>query len=502
MSKSPDGSTEQRFTTRIGLIMSALGIAVGTGNIWRFPRIAAQNTGETGAGAFLIAWVIFLFLWSIPLIIAEYASGRKQRSGVIGVFIKGMGNRFAWVGSFVAFVPLAITFYYSVVVGWCAYYFIYTATHPLPDTFESAMLVWNNYQSGYWPIVTHLLAVSAGVLIIWKGIKSIEKANKFLIPSLLLVILICVVRAITLPGAGEGLRYLFTADLKQLGSTRTWIDALTQNAWDTGAGWGLFMTYATYMKKEHGCTGNAFMTGIGNNTVSLLAGIMIFGTVFSVLKHEMGIADTRILEIMRDSGPASTGLTFIWIPQLFNKMTGGGVLAVLFFLGLTFAGFSSLIAMLELPSRIMVDAGIKRNRAILIIAILVFVLGIPSARNLNFLSNQDFVWGVALMISGALIALMIIKQGVREVRSEINQNSRDIRLGVWWTYDIKWFVPFAALILIIWWLAQSFVPGEWFNPFSQFSFMSCIFQWGIVLILLVLFNKQIAKFFTHETNVS
>ncbi|MGB4293333.1 MAG: sodium-dependent transporter [Bacteroidales bacterium] len=496
MSKFPDGSTEQRFTTRIGLILSALGIAVGTGNIWRFPRIAAQNTGDTGAGAFLIAWVIFLFLWSIPLIIAEYASGRKHRSGVVGVFIKGMGERFAWIGSFVAFVPLAITFYYSVVVGWCAYYFIYMATHSLPDTYESAMFIWNSYQAGYWPLITHLCAIGLGALAIWKGVNSIEKVNKVLIPTLLLIVLICVIRAVTLPGAGEGLKYLFSADLKQLGSTRTWIDALTQNAWDTGAGWGLFMTYAAYMKKEHGLVGNAFLTGIGNNTVSILAGIMVFGTVFSVLRQEAGITDARILEIMRDSGPASTGLTFIWMPQLFNKMFGGSVLSMLFFLGLTFAGFSSLIAMLELPSRVLVDAGIKRNRAISAIAILVFVAGIPSAKNLNFLSNQDFVWGVALMISGALIAMMIIKQGVNEIRTEINLHDNDYRLGRWWTYNIKWFVPLAATVLIIWWLAQSFVPGQWYNPFREFSFMSCVFQWGIVIILMIIFNKRIAGFFT------
>ena len=496
MRKTIDKSTDQRFSSRLGLILSALGVAVGTGNIWRFPRIAAQSGGDTGAGAFLIAWLCFLFLWSIPLIIAEYASGRKQRSGVVGVFIKSMGARFAWIGSFVAFVPLAITFFYSVVVGWCIYYFAFMALNPLPENFDSAMSIWNNYQSGYWPLITHAIAILFGALAIWKGINSIEKVNKILIPSLLLVVIICVIRAVTLPGAGEGLAYLFRPDFKQLGDPKIWLDALTQNAWDTGAGWGLFMTYAAYMKKEHGAVGNAFLTGIGNNTISLLAGIMIFGTVFAVLKHEMGMNDVQVLEIMKTSGPASTGLTFIWMPQLFNKMFGGGVLSILFFIGLTFAGFSSLIAMLELPSRVMVDAGLKRNKAIVVIVILVFIFGIPSARNLDFLSNQDFVWGVGLMISGALIAAMIIKQGVNEIRGEINSVPDDRNLGIWWSHVIKWFVPVAALILLVWWLAQSFVPGQWYNPFTQFSFMSCIFQWSILLLLLIIFNKKIAGLFT------
>jgi len=495
MDKRLDISTGQRFSSRMGLLLSALGVAVGTGNIWRFPRIAAQSGGEKGAGAFLIAWLCFLFLWSIPLIIAEYAAGRKHRSGVVGVFVKSMGSRFTWVGSFVAFVPLAITFFYTVVVGWCIYYFIYMAFHPLPQNFESAMMIWNNYQASIWPLLTHAAAILFGAWAIWKGINSIEKVNKILIPSLLLIVIISVIRAVTLPGAGEGVAYLFKPDLRQLGDPKIWLNALTQNAWDTGAGWGLFMTFAAYMKKEHGTVSNAFLTGIGNNTVSLLAGIMIFGTVFAILKHEMGMSDPQVLEIMKSSGPASTGLTFIWMPQLFDKMFGGGLLSVLFFLGLTFAGFSSLIAQLELPTRVLVDTGMKRNIAISVIVILVFLIGIPSARSLNFLSNQDFVWGVALMISGAMIAAMIIKQGAEEIRGEINSVTGDSNLGKWWKYVITWFIPVAAFILLVWWLAQSFVPGEWFNPFRQFSFMSCIFQWSIVLILLLIFNKRIAKLF-------
>lgn len=496
MSDSIDVSTKQRFSSRWGLILSALGVAVGTGNIWRFPRIAAQSAGETGAGAFLIAWICFLFLWSIPLIISEYASGRKYRSGVVGVFIKGMGKRFAWIGSFVAFVPVAITFFYTVVVGWCIYYFVFVTFNSLPVDYESSKMIWDSYQSGIWPIVTHIVAALFAAFAIWKGISSIEKVNKILIPSLLVIVVISVIRAVTLPGAGDGLAYLFRPEFKQLGDPKIWLNALTQNAWDTGAGWGLFLTYAAYMKKEHGAVGNAFLTGIGNNTVSILAGIMIFGTVFAVLKHEMGMTDPQVLDIMKTSGPASTGLTFIWMPILFQKMFGGGILAVLFFLGLSFAGFSSLIAQLELPTRVLIDTGIRRKNAITIIVIMIILFGIPSALSENFLSNQDFVWGVALMISGAMIAWLIIKQGAETVRLEINSVDNDNSIGRWWVYNITFFIPVAAVILLVWWLVQSFVPGAWFNPFTQFSFMSCIFQWTIVLLILLLLNRRIAKLFT------
>jgi NSS family neurotransmitter:Na+ symporter len=235
----------QRFSSRTGLILSALGIAVGTGNIWRFPRIVAQNGSDDGAGAFLVAWVIFLLLWSVPLIIAEYAMGRKARMGVVGTFAAFAGPKLAWMGSFVAFVAVAITFFYSIVVGWCIYYFIFVLTHSLPDSTEAAMSIWETYQSSVWPLITHAVVMLFGGLAIWRGITSIERINKVLVPALLIILILALARALTLPGAGEGIAYLFTFDWQQLSHPRIWLEALTQNAWDTGAGWGLFLTVPT-----------------------------------------------------------------------------------------------------------------------------------------------------------------------------------------------------------------------------------------------------------------
>ena len=489
-----DKSVNQRFSSPLGLILSALGIAVGTGNIWRFPRIAAQNGGDEGAGAFLLAWLIFLFLWSIPLIIAEYALGRKFRAGVVGIFKKALSDRFTWMGSFVAFVATAIAFFYTVIVGWCIYYFIYMASHPLPETTSAAMAIWDDYQSSAWPLLFHLIAVGFGALAIWKGIRSIEKVNMVLIPALLLIVLISVVRALTLPGAMEGVRYLFTPQWDQLAKPGTWLAALTQNAWDTGAGWGLFLTYAAYMQAKHGAVKTAFFTGIGNNMVSLLAAIIIFGTVFSVLNNEMGMNTGETLEVMRSSGPASTGLTFIWMPQLFARMFLGKPLAMLFFLGLTFAGFSSTIAMLELPTRVMLDTGMKRSRAILMVVAVVYLLGIPSARNLNLLSNQDFVWGIGLMISGAFIAFAIIRLGVKKMRDELNSVPGDWIAGRWWSVNITLFIPIAALVLLAWWMFQSvtvFAPDDWYNPLNAFSLMTCLVQFIAVLLIFILLNRKI-----------
>ncbi len=496
MPDSLDQSVNQRFSSRLGLLLSALGIAVGTGNIWRFPRIAAQSGGESGAGAFLLAWIVFLFLWSIPLIIAEYALGRKFRAGAIGIFIKAVGKKLAWMGTFVAFVSTAIAFFYTVVVGWCLYYFVYTLTHALPDTSPDAMNVWNHYQEGNWPFLFHALAVALGALAIWKGVRSIEKVNLVLIPVLLAIVLVSVVRTITLPGAGEGIKYLFTPQWDQLRQPSTWLAALTQNAWDTGAGWGLFLTYAGYMKSRHRLVKNAFITGIGNNTVSLLAAIMIFGTVFSVLQNEMGMSGSDALEVMRRSGPASTGLTFIWMPQLFARMAMGSPLAVLFFLGLTFAGFSSIISMFELSTRVLLDTGIKRSKAIGIVVLVVYLMGLPSAKNLNFLSNQDFVWGIGLMISGAFIAFAIVRNKIALVSADINAIQGDWNVGWGWSLSMRFLVPSLALALLVWWMflsATVFAPEAWYNPLNPFSLMTCLVQFTLVLTAFILLNRKIGK---------
>lgn len=497
MTTGLDASVNQRFSTRLGLLLSVLGIAIGTGNIWRFPRIAAQSGGEQGAGAFLLAWVIFLFLWSIPLIIAEYVLGRKWRRGVVGTFIKAAGEKFAWMGAFVAFVAVAITFFYTIIVGWCIFYFIQTLTHSLPQTTEVAMATWNNYQNSGWPFFFHALAMGLGALAIWKGVRSIERINRILVPTLLGIVLLSVIRALTLPGAWDGVTYLFTPQWSQLANPKIWIEAITQNAWDTGAGWGLFLTYAAYMKREHGTVKNAFMTGIGNNFVSLLAALMVFGTVFAVLRTEMGMADPQVLEIMKTSGPASTGLTFIWMPQLFARMVLGSPLAVFFFLGLTFAGFSSLIAQLELPTRVLVDTGLKRTKAIVLVISISYLLGIPSARNLNILSNQDHVWSIALMISGFFVAFALVKYGITRLRvKDLNTDENDWSLGFWWDWVLKYFVPPAAIVLLFWWLSRSalvYARGQWYNPFSPFSVMTCLVQWFIMLGIFILYNRKISN---------
>lgn len=488
----PSKDSAQRFSSRWGLLLSVLGIAVGTGNIWRFPRIAATNAGDDGAGAFLVAWLVFLVVWSLPLIIAEYALGQKGRRGVVGTFATVAGGKFAWLGGFVALVAAAIMCYYSVVAGWCAYYVATSAASGLPVTSESSLAGWGAFQGSIWPIILHGGMMGLGVWAVSRGVSGIERANKVLVPTLLVIVVIAVIRAVTLPGAGDGLAFLFTPDWGTLTDASIWLEALTQNAWDTGAGWGLILTYAAYMRREDGVFRNAVLTGVGNNTVSLLAGTMVFGIVFAVLGSEM--SRPEILEIMRNSGERGTGLTFIWMPPLFAEMPLGRPLAVLFFVALAFAALSSLLSMIELSTRVFVDFGFERKKAVMGVGAVAFLLGVPSALSGEVFGNQDFVWGVALMLSGAFIALAVWKHGASRLREAVYVET-DWKLPKIWDTWITVAIPLQAIVLLGWWLwlAATAYSENALDPLEPYSAATCVVQWSIALIGLYLANKWMLK---------
>ena len=475
------------FSSRWTLILAALGMAIGTGNIWRFPRIAAQN----GGGAFLIPWILFLFLWSIPLIIAEFAIGKKTRLGPAGAIGALVGKRFAWMGVFVAFCTIAIMFYYSVVMGWCLKYFVAAVSGQLVDI--NGREFWDGFSTN--PVQTvlfHFISISIGALIIYRGItQGVERANKILIPGLTLLLFIALIRALTLPNAFSGLQFLFAPDWGKLIHYRVWLEALSQSAWSTGAGWGLILTYAVYMREREDIVLNSFISGLGNNSASLLAGMAIFPAVFA-LAPMLGLNPESVLA---ESGPASTGLTFIWIPELFQELPGASFFMAVFFLALTAAALTSLIAMIELASRFLMDLGWTRKKAVLFIWLVAFLFGIPSAINLTFFQNQDWVWGVGLIVSGFFVAFAANRFGIRTFRTElVNTRDSDLTVGKWYEVVMRYLIPLQFFILIGWWFYQAievYDPEGWWNPFHTFSVGTCIFQWGVALLIFWIFNNRL-----------
>jgi neurotransmitter:Na+ symporter, NSS family len=463
----------EQFTTRWGMMVAMLGMAVGTGNIWRFPRVAATN----GGGSFLVAWFVFLLLWSIPLIMLEFAMGKGTRTGNVGAFARIMGRGYAWMGAWVAWTATAIMFYYAVVAGWTIRYSWAAITGELRSV-ESAAL-WESFSFSWSVVGFQTLALALGVFIVAKGVRGIEYAARILIPSLFVLVLVLAIRAVTLPGASAGLNFLFTPSWEGLADPTVWLAALTQNAWDTGAGWGLILTYAIYLRRREDTALNAFALGFGNNSVSLLAGIMVLCTVFSLMPDA---ADQIV-------GAGNEGLTFIWVPQLFALMPGGSFFMIIFFLALFFAAISSLIAMIELATRVLRDMGIPRSRAIIMVGGVGLLLGIPSAINQSVFGNQDFVWGVGLMMSGLFFAAAVLRFGVTKFRQTfINTADSDIHIGGWWDWAIR-LVVVQALVLIVWWFWQVRTEPAW----GAYGWANMLVQWAVALAFFVAFNGWMAR---------
>lgn len=471
------------FSSRWGLIAASLGMAVGAGNIWRFPRVAAQH----GGGAFMLAWLVALFCWSIPLLIIEFSWGKKSRTGPIGAFVRQVGPRWAWAGAFVALCCTAIMFYYAVVTGWCLYYFF---RHSLIGL-EAASVQgdWEQFAGSGWALLFLAAAISIAAGVVLLGVRrGIERVCRVLVPSLFVLLAIAAVRALLLPGAAAGLEHLFRPNFHLLLDHQVWLEAFSQSAWSTGAGWGLLLVYAGYTRKREDVVLNSFITGLGNNAASLLAALAIIPAVFALLPPAEASAVVA-------SG--NEGLAFVWMPRLFlgGQMPGGGILLLVFFAALSMAALSSLIAMVELGVRTLMDLGMTRKRAAAVVGLLGFGLGAPSALSLGVFKNQDWVWGLGLLVSGALFAAGSIFFGAGRLRREVNAGTDGSRLRGWFDLLVYAVIPTAILAMLGWWFYQASVwdPQGWLNPLGQNSVGTCLVQWGTVLLVLVFANRWLHK---------
>lgn len=468
------------FRSRFAFVAAAVGMAVGTGNIWRFPRVV----GEWGGGSFLIAIVVANLVWAVPILMAESLLGSRSRFGTVGAFREFMGRRFAWLGGYMGFITVGILCYYSVVCGWALRYLI----HALTGTFGpgvNTQAVWDEFVSS--PVQTigfHAVSILLVGLVVYRGLKKgFESLLQVAIPALFVILAVLVVRAVTLPGAIDGLRHMFVPQWGRLGDAEVWLQAFSQMAFSTGAGWGLYLTYSVYMRRREDMGLNAFVVCGANLFASLMAGVAVLCSVFAL----------RSAEFASEAASAGNqGLAFIYLTELLAQMPGGAFFAVLFFLALFLAGVSSLIAMAELATRNVMDMGMTRQRAVPWVVGVVFVAGIPSAFSVGFLTNQDTVWGVGLLLGGLCAALAMLKYGVERARREIDEVS-DIRVGRWFNACLYAF-PVLFAVLFGWWILQAVQETAWWNPFQEFSLATMLLQWGLLAIVMLLLNR----FFTDR----
>lgn len=479
---------KERFSSRLGFILSMMGIAVGAGNIWRFPRVVAQN----GNGAFLLAWVLFLFTWSIPLIIVELSIGKLTKSPPIQAIAAMAGKKFAWMGAFITLVTTGILAYYSIVVSWGVNYSVYAVQGKLLSH-PNLTVLWSETASGYQTLLIHGLVLLCALFVINKGVSGgIELCNKVLIPGFFICISLIFIQALCLPEALAGIKKLFTLDIQSFKESKTWIEALTQNAWDTGAGWGLLLVYAGFAPKKEGVVTNGSLTAISNNLVSLIMGMILFAVITSL--------DFNGISALREGeGSTSLGLTFVYLPRLFLGISPYTFLqyfsACLFFLAFTMAAFSSMISMLFLLAQTLKKIGLakKETLANFLACLIAFVLGVPSALNLSFFQNQDTVWSIALIINGLFIIFAALKFGVWLLTKEINKFSeKDFKLRKGFVLIIRFAIPIQGIILLAWFLKMETMNFN-IHHFFTTNVGNMLLQWGIPLVIFISLNKRLIK---------
>lgn len=481
----PKNETQQ-FITRWGLVFALLGNVVGAGNIWRFPRMAALN----GGGAFVLAWTIVLVVFSIPLMACEHIMGRATRQGPPGAFAAFMGKKFAWLGMFLTCCGFGIGCYYAVVTGWAIKYLIGSLTGGIFISETAGAVAWEALlNSGGQQVLFQFIAMAIAFYFLYRGVgRGIELISKVLMPLLYIMLLFLAIYSLTLPDAIQGLKYLFQIDPEYLTKSNTWLQALSQSAWSVGPGWGLTLAYAAYVKPREDLGSLPMVQGFGDNSAALLAGITVSIIVFSFsASAEAG------KEIMLSG---NQGLLFIHLPKLFFAMPGGRIAAILFFGALVFGAITSLMAMMEVLIISLVKWGWKRSIAVTFTCSLGFALGIPSALSFTFFNNQDWVFGVALLFGCLFTALAVAKFGAAKARKNfINIPESGIKYGAWWDFCITYVVPVLFCGVFIWWIAQSMAwyPGTWWQPFAEATVGTIVFQVGIILIILALFNKKMAK---------
>ncbi|MCA8971491.1 MAG: sodium-dependent transporter [Planctomycetes bacterium] len=483
------------FSSRWALVLVALGMAIGTGNIWRFPRILAKFDG---GGTFLIPWMIFLFSWSIPLLIVEFSIGRSTRHGVVASLGSMLGPRFGFIGAFVALCTTMILCYYAVVAGWCGIYVYESLAGNVANMDTKAATDWfvGRAQGGLATLAT-VVALVIAAYFVSRGLRNgVERANKVLLPTLFALLFVLMIFGLTRDGAGQGVAWLFKVNGAQLATASPWLEALSQSAFSTGAGWGLLLTFAIGSAEKGTGIGNAVMTGIGNNVASLIAALAIVPAIFALAP----LASADPVQVLQTNSPGNTGMAMVWIPQLFAEIgPAGRWLAAAFFLTLAFAAITSLIAMVELATRCMMDLGFDRHRSILVVTVAALLIGLPSALNLEFLSNQDWVWGLGLLVSGFLCVLAVKAVGFRKFREDwIRDDPTKRPLGAWFDLVLAALIPLQFVVLLGWWFQQSVSwaksgsTSPW-DPFDTYSIGTCLTQWAAAFFVLFLLRGKLRR---------
>ncbi len=422
------------FKTRWGFILASAGSAVGLGNLWMFP----WRLGEYGGAAFLIPYLVFVYVLGTTGLMGEFAFGRWARRGAMGAYEKLMEDRGLPYGRALGAYPvltlLGTLIFYGIVTGWVLRYTGAAITGNLDmgtDPSSAFYALAGQPKSVFWQALA--IACTGGILIF--GIaKGIERASKLLMPLLLLLLLVLLFRSLTLPGAMEGLKYLLVPDWSYLLKPITWGMALGQAFFSvslTGAG---MLVYGSYLTRDFDIPSAALSTVTLDTAMALMAAFIIVPATFAY-----GIDPA--------AGPP---LLFITLVEVFANMPAGRIMAVFFFLGVLFAAISSLIAIKEVVVEALMDQfSWTRRTSVLVAGSLAFLCGLPLALNqTRFDAFVDLITVYLVPVGAALAGVLFFwVLGIRRAREEVNTGAEN-PVGPWWEPVAKYlFVGVAVLII-------------------------------------------------------
>ncbi|MBR4030025.1 MAG: sodium-dependent transporter [Clostridia bacterium] len=436
--------TRSSFTGKIGFVLAAAGSAVGLGNLWRFPYLAAQY----GGGIFLLVYVILALTFGFALMCAETSIGRKTGLSVVGAY-KALDKRFSFIGYLAALVPVIILPYYSVIGGWVIKY-LYTFVSG-----QAGLACADNFFSDFIsqpaePIGWFLLYIGATAVIVLMGVeKGVEKVSKFMMPVLIIIAIFIAGYSLFLPGAIDGVKYYFTPDFSRFSIT-TVLAAMGQLFYSMSLAMGIMITYGSYMKKDVNLSSSVKQIEFFDTGIAFLAGLMIIPAVFS-----FSGGDSSAL----NQGP---GLMFVTLPKVFDSMPAGTFIGIAFFVLVLFAALTSSISLMETVVSIIQDK-FKLNRKITCVIVFAgsIILGLPSCLGygmwsaikilgMQFLDFFDFISNSVLMPIVAFLTCIFVGYIIKPqtLIDEIELNGK-FKQKTLFKVVIKYVAPVCIVLILL-----------------------------------------------------
>ena len=432
------------FTNKLGFVLAAAGSAVGLGNLWRFPYLAAKY----GGGIFLLVYIVLAVTFGFAMMITEIALGRKTRLSAIGAY-QSLDKRFRLLGYLACAVPFIITPYYCVIGGWVLKYFTVFVTNNVSAA--CADDYFTNYiaQPGA-PVLFFLIYVALGVVVVMLGVDSgIEKASRIMMPILIVMTVFISIFSMMQPGAMEGVKYYLLPDFSRFSAT-TVMAALGQLFYSMSLAMGIMITYGSYMKKENHMEQSVRQIELFDTGIAFMAGMMIIPTVFAF----SGGSEEAL-----GKGP---GLMFVTLPKVFGSMKFGTAVGAVFFLLVLFAALTSSISLTEtLVSIIRDKLGWERKKASLVVLVFISAIGIPvslgfgvwdfiAPMGMSLLDFCDFISNSVLMPVVAFMTCIFVGYVIKPkaLIEEVEVNG-PFKMKKFYTIMIKYIAPVCLVVILV-----------------------------------------------------